>query len=109
MTINCKTIGEILQPLGSSDEFQVSFDISTWLGTDEISSVAYSAVDETGADATADVLTLANHANTTTIIKPYIKGGSTNKKQYTVKMLPTTVNGYKKAFYIKFSTRDIGE
>ena len=109
MTINCNTIGIINSPLGTSDEFQVTFDISTWLGTDTINTVAYSAVDETGADATATVLTLANHTNTTTVIKPYIKGGGTDDKRYTIKMIATTVNVYKKAFYIKFNVRDIGE
>lgn len=109
MSTNCKTIGHIEQPLGSGDEVQPTFDISTWLGTDAISSVVYSAVDETGADATATVLTLAKHSNTTTVIKPWIKGGGTSNKRYTVKMLPTTVNTEKKAFYIKYSVRDIGE
>lgn len=109
MSINCKTIGEIEQPLGSTDEFQISFDISSWLGTDEISSVAYSAVDERGASATATALDALKHANTTAIIKPYIKGGAANNKRYTVKMIATTVNVYKKAFYVKFSVRNIGE
>ena len=109
MTTNCKTIGEIEEPLGSTDEFQITFDISSWLGTDEISSVAYSAVDERGVSATATVLDALKHANTTTIIKPYIKGGITNNKRYTIKMIPTTVNAYKKAFYVKFTVRDIGE
>ena len=108
MSTNCKTVGRINEPLGSNDEFQVTFDISTWLGTDEISSVAYSAVDERGDDATADVLDAGKHAHTTSVIKPFLKGGGTNKKQYTVKMLPTTVNAYKKAFYIKFKVLDIG-
>jgi len=109
MSTNVRTVGRIESPLGSSDEFQVEFDISTWLGTDVIDSVAYSAVDETGTTATATVLDAAKHANTNTIIKPYIKGGGTANKQYTVKMLVTTVNAYKKAFYIKYTVRDVGE
>ena len=108
MSINCKTVGVIDEPLGVDDEFQVTFDISAWLSTDEIISMVYSAIDETGADATAAVLTLAKHSNTTSIIKPYIKGGGTDDKQYTVKLLPTTVNTYKKAFYIKFNVNEIG-
>ena len=108
MSINCKTIGHIEQPLGSSDEVQPTFDISSWLGTDEILSVVYSAYDETGADATARALTLAKHTNTTTVMKPWVKGGDINNKRYTVVMLPTTVNLEKKAFYIKYSVRDIG-
>lgn len=108
MTTNCKVIGQIEQPLSTGDEVQPTFNIATWLGTDEISSVAYSAVDERGKDATATALTLAKHSNTTTIMKPWIKGGAANNKQYTIKMVATTVNVEKKSFYIKYSVRDIG-
>ena len=61
MSINTKTIGQIESPLGTADEVQVTFDISTWLGTDEINSVVYSAVDEVSANATTIVLTAAKH------------------------------------------------
>lgn len=109
MSVNCKIIGYVEQPLSTGDEVQPTFDISTWLGTDAISSVAYSAFDERGADVTATVLTLAKHSNTTTVLKPWIKGGATNNKQYTVKMVATTINVEIKSFYIKYSVRDIGE
>lgn len=109
MSTNCEVIGYIEQPLSSDDEVQPTFDISTWLSTDAISGVVYSAFDEQGADVTATVLTLAKHSNTTTVIKPWIKGGGTNNKRYTVKMFVTTVNVEKKAFYIKYDVRDIGE
>jgi len=108
MSTKCKTVGHIEQPLGTSDEVQPTFDISTWLDTDAITGVVYSAFDERGDDATATVLTLAKHTNTNTVIKPWIKGGVTNNKRYTVKMLVTTVNVEKKAFYIKYSVRNIG-
>ena len=107
MSINVKTVGVIEEPLGTTDEFQVTFTIATWLDTDAISSVAYSATDELGEDASSDVLDALKHANTTTVIKPYIKGGGTNNKQYTVKMIVTTTNSYIKVFYIKFNVINI--
>ena len=110
MSTNCKTIGYIDEPLGSDDEVQPTFDISTWLGTDAITGTpVYTAYDERGTDATATVLDALKHTNTTTVLKPWIKGGGTNNKQYTVKIFPTTVNGEKKAFYIKYFVRDVGE
>ena len=106
MTINCEVIGQIPYPLSPGDEIQPTFDISNWLGdTDEITSVAYSASDERGATVTADILTLANHDNTTTVISPWIKGGATSNKQYIVKMFVTTASGEKKSFYITYSVR----
>ena len=108
MSTNCKVIGFIEQPLAPGDEVQPTFDISSWLNTDEITGTpVYSATDERGTDVTADVLTLAKHTNTTTVLKPWIKGGATSNKQYTVKMLPTTLNAEKKAFYIKYSVREV--
>ena len=108
MSTNCKVIGHIEQPLSPGDEVQPTFDISSWLGTDEISGIpVYSATDERGTDVTATVLTLAKHTNTTAVLKPWIKGGATSNKQYTVKMVPTTLNAEKKAFYIKYSVREI--
>ena len=80
-----------------ADQFQATFDISTWLGTDTISAVAYSAVDNDGNDASADVLDAASHDNTSTVIKPYIKGGA-DGVVYTVKMLVTTAGGDAQTF-----------
>ena len=56
MTINCEDTGFVPYEINPDDQFQISFDISTWLDTDTISSVAYSAVDENGDDASSDVL-----------------------------------------------------
>ena len=100
MSINCDDVGFVPYAVNPDDEFQITFDISTWLGTDTISSVAYSAVDNDGTDAAAAVLDADNHENTTTVIKPWIKGG-TDATLYTVKMLVTTTAGAVKAFYIK--------
>ena len=105
MTINCKDIGAIPYNLASGDGFQATFDISTWLGVDTIASVVYSATDERGTDVTATALTLANHTNTTTVIKPWILGSAISNKHYTIKMVVTTAAAMIKAFYIKYSVR----
>ena len=105
MTINCKDIGAIPYNLASGDGFQVTFDISTWLGVDTIASVVYSATDGRGTDVTATALKLANHTNTTTVIKPWILGPASSNKHYTIKMVVTTASAMIKAFYIKYSVR----
>lgn len=98
--------GMIPYSLSPDDEFQVTIDISDWLDTDQISSVVYSAVDSDGADATTVVLDAAKHVNTTTVIKPYIKGGVTGTI-YIIKCLMTTSDGDDKAFYLKFSCEEV--
>jgi len=106
MTINCKDIGVLPYDLAAGDGFQVTFDIATWLGaTDTIASVVYSATDGHGVDVTATALKLASHINTTTVIKPWIKGPTGGNKHYTVKMVVTTAAAMIKAFYIKYSVR----
>ena len=105
MTINCKDIGAIPYNLASGDGFQVTFDISTWLGVDTIASVVYSATDGRGTDVTATALKLANHTNITTVIKPWILGPASSNKHYTIKMVVTTASAMIKAFYIKYSVR----
>ena len=101
MTIECKDEGFIPYEINPDDQFQISFDIETWLGSDTISSVAYSAVDGDGDDASAAVLDADSHENTNTVIQPYILGGTAGNT-YTVKMLVTTADGDVKAFYISF-------
>ena len=106
MTINCKDIGVLPYDLAAGDGFQVTFDISTWLGaTDTIASVVYSATDGQGTVVTTTALDATKHTNTTTIIKPWIKGPTGGNKHYTVKMVVTTAAAMTKSFYIKFSVR----
>jgi len=105
MSLTMKNIGTIPDSLSPDDAFQVTMDISDWLDTDEISTVAYSAVDGDGEDATAAVLDALKHTNTTTVIKPYIKGG-VDGAIYTVKCLVATSDGDDKAFYLKFSCKE---
>lgn len=101
MTIDCDDIGFVPYELNPDDEFQVTMDISTWLGVDTIAGVVYSAVDDDGEDATAVVLDDGQNTNTNTVIKPYLKGGTDGSK-YSIKMLVTTDGGDEKAFYIIF-------
>lgn len=106
MSITMENTGMIPYSLSPDDEFQITMDISDWLGTDEISSVTYSAVDGDGTDATATVLDAGKHTNTTTVIKPYIKGGL-DDTIYTIKCLVATSDGDDKAFYSKFQCEEV--
>lgn len=107
MTIKIDAVGLIPYELAPGDQMQVTIDISDWLGTAAISSVAYTAVDGDGVDAAAAVLDAAKHTNTTTIVKPFIKGG-VDGKSYVVKCLVTSdaANADKKAFYLKWDCRE---
>ena len=109
MSINCGIVGVVPDPVAPDDEVQVTFDISAWLDSYEISSVAYSAVDASGRDVATTVLDDAKHSNTTTVIKPFIKGGGSGGKRYTIKCIVTTnaSNSDKKTFYIKFKTEEL--
>lgn len=103
-------VGKIEYTLASDSQVQPTFDISAWLGTDTIASVSYSAYDELGADKSSTVLDALKHTNTTTVIKPWIKGGGVNNKQYTVQMKVTTSStGEVITFFIVYNVRDIGE
>jgi hypothetical protein len=108
MSINCGNVGVIPDNIAPDDEHKAEFDISAWIGTDTISGVVYSAVDEYGVDATADVLVSAKHTNTNTVIKPYIKG-KTSGVSYTAKCVVTAnnANASKKTFYIKWFCREV--
>ena len=106
MSTDIFSVGKIPYNVSPDDQFQVTIDISAWLGADTISSVAYSAVDEDGEPATATVLDAAKHLNTNTVLKPYIKGGGSGIN-YIVKCLALTANDDKKAFYVKFYCHEV--
>lgn len=103
MSIKIDTIGLIPFDLDPDDNFQVTIDISDFVDDDVIDAVVFSAEDEDGVDATADVVDDAKCAFTDTVIQPYIKGG-TDGKSYIVKCLATmdNVNADEKAFYVKW-------
>lgn len=99
MSIKVQITGEIPYYLTPGDEFLTSFDIDSWLGTDEIGSVDYSAIDE-NEEVTVVCFDTDKSTYTTDAFKPYIKAGDDDSKQYILKCLVTTLLSYVKAFYI---------
>jgi hypothetical protein len=99
MSIKVQLSAQIPYYLSPGDEFLITFDISSWLGTDQIASVAYSASDETGAvDTTCYDSTKSSY--TATVFKPYIKAGAVNAKAFVLECVVTTLLAYKKSFYV---------
>lgn len=98
----------ITDPKPPDSEFFVEIDISEWLGTEEISSVVYTAKNmETGETVTSTVLDAANNTNTATIIKPWLQAGLSSAK-YCITMKATS-NGSPASvdeFYLIFSIDD---
>lgn len=107
MSTSIKTLGIIPYALAPADQFEVSIDVSSWLGTDTIDSVTYTAVDEDNVDATSDVINQTLSTYSDTVISTYIVGGTAGKN-YLVKTAVTTANGDKKSFYIKWICNDSG-
>ena len=90
----------------STSEFPVTLDLTKWLGGETVSAVTYSAIEvESGTTATTTVLDSTKHVNTTTLVKPWIKSG-TSGKSYLVKLVVTSSGNAKDAFYIQFSVYD---
>ena len=89
-------------------EWYVSIDLTNWLNGEQISTVVFSAVrKDTGADATAAVLTAANCTYTSSVVKPFIKGG-TDGVTYVAKMQVTSnaSPASKDEFYLQFTIDD---
>ena len=99
MSIKVQLSAQIPYYLSPGDEFLITFDISSWLGTDQIASVAYSASDETGA-ADTTCFDPAKSSLTATIFKPYIKAGAINAKAFVLECEVTTLLEYVKSFYV---------
>ena len=103
--IEFESLAEFPDYVHPADEFGVDIDISTWLDTDTISSVVYTAVDDDGDDATSTVLITGQCSETSTIMTVYIKGG-THDNWYILKMVVSTTAGDEKTFYLKFYCYD---
>lgn len=85
----------------------VELDISNWLDGDTISNVDFSAIDDsTGLDTTDDILDMTKCIwdVTTGIIKPYIKGGSSDII-YKIQMKVQTTSGDKEIFWLILPVR----
>jgi len=82
----------------------VEIDISTWLGTDTISNIDWTAATEAGVDATATVLTALSCAydNDDGTISPFIKAG-TSGETYICTMQVTTTGGSQEVFTLRWS------
>ena len=104
--IECGITGRIPFDVAPDDAFQVSFDIAEWLDEDTIQTVAYSAKDEEG-EANSDVLDSDKHENTNTVLKPWIKGGGVDHKEYAVKCKATMASAQVKSFYVKFTVNEV--
>jgi hypothetical protein len=90
----------------STAEFAVEIDLSSWLGAETIDSVAYSArCLNDGTDVTDTVLDIGKHVNTTTTVKPWIRGGVSGNT-YLIKMITTGSVGSVEVFGIQFSVYD---
>lgn len=105
MTIDFEIMAVYPYTIAPDDEFAVELDISSWLGADTISSAVYTAFDESGDSATSIVLDTNQCDETTTVLKPYIKGG-THDAWYVVKIVVSTANGDEKTFYLKLHCFD---
>ena len=82
----------------------VEIDISTWLGTDTISDIDWTAETEAGVDATSIVLTAGScvYDNTLGLIKPFIKAGASGTT-YICTMQVTTTGGSKEVFTLRWT------
>jgi len=98
----------LVNPKPSYAEGFVDIGLTKWLGSEEISSVTFTAQNfETKQIETSNVIDTAKCTYTATIIKPFIQGG-THGETYLVTMKVTT-NGNpatKEAFYLKFTIND---
>lgn len=99
MSIKVQLTGNIPYYLSPGDEFLITFDISSWLGSDQIASVAYSASDEAG-DPDTTCFDELKSSFTTTVFKPYIQAGAVNAKKFVLECEVTTLLSYVKTFYI---------
>lgn len=98
----------ITDPKPPGAKFFVEIDLTEWLDTEDISSVAYAAKNmETGETVTSTVLDAAKNTNTAKILKPFIQAGSDNAS-YCVTMTVTTdeTPASIDEFYVIFSVED---
>jgi len=95
----------INQPVHPDEEGVCEIDISVWLGSDTIKSVAYTAKTNKGIDATSIVLDANKSTYSGHTLKPYIMGGidrTSYKVLALVKCNEVTDTG---AFLIEFDTK----
>lgn len=71
--------------------YAVAIDIASWLGTETISTVTYSAFDEDGVDVTSILLDSNKHTFSGSVIKPWVRAGTAGKVYLILAVVATTV------------------
>jgi len=103
--MSMKRLFTITDPKPIYAEWLVSIDLTKWLGTEEISSVSFTAKDiKTKKVVTSTVLDTAKCTNTATVVKPYIRAGSDGATYVVTMQVSTNSNpaAYDE-FYLRFS------
>lgn len=85
----------------------VEIDLTPFLNGETITAIVFSATDSAGADATDTILDSTKNTYTTTMVKPFIRGGVPGEK-YKVKMQITTASAAqtKDEFYLLVTVGD---
>lgn len=79
----------------SWEKFFVEVDASAWLGAETISNVAFSAKDAAGTDVSATLLDAVKNTYTTTLIKPYVRGGTSGTRYYVIMRVSTNGDNHR--------------
>ena len=103
-----KRLFTIADPKPIYAEWLVSIDLTKWLGTENISSVTYTAKDiKTRKTVTSTVLDTTKCANTTTVVKPFIQAGSDGATYVITMQVYTNSNPVSRdEFFLVFSVND---
>jgi hypothetical protein len=96
-----------LQEIKASwEKFFAEIDASAWLGSETISSVAFTAKDSSGTDVSATLLDAVKNTYTTTLIKPYIKGGTSGNRYYIIMHVDTNGDNHRE-YVIELLVQDL--
>ncbi|MCU0589849.1 MAG: hypothetical protein MUC33_01295 [Desulfobacterales bacterium] len=86
----------VLQEVKASwEKFFVEIDAAAWLGSETISNVTFSAKDAAGTDVSATLLDAAKNTFTTTLIKPYVRGGTSGTRYYVIMRVSTNGDNHR--------------
>ena len=98
----------LTDPKPSYAEGFVNIGLTTWLGSEEISSVAFTAINfNSKQNETASVIDISQCTYTETIIQPFIKGGVHGETYLvTMKVVTDATPATKEEFYLKFTVND---
>lgn len=92
-------------PKAIFDELFIEIDITVWLGSEIISSVVYTAVNQAGADVTANIVDAVKSTYAGALLKPFIKAGVDASKNTLVCQV-TTNNDSKQEYRVIFKVKE---